>query len=432
MFDWGRVWLIARRELTTRFKQRTYVWGTIVQAVIVAIVALVPVGIVWFTGDDEPEPGPTVAVVDEADAGLLDRLTPYLGEGATAIDVTRVARADEARAMVNGGAVDAALIVAPRDTGNPGFVIVTEDGDATGRDAQRVSEVAAALTTQERLAEIGITEEEAELLFAEPAISYEATSVQAEEELSGPAGAEVALAYIGVILIFGSIFQYGSWITQGVAEEKSSRIMEIMVNAATPRDLLAGKVSGIMLAALIQTVPMLLAGGIVFALQPWFADLVGVDRADLPDIDFGALMSTSIVWFLVYFLLGFLLYGAIFAIVGSMVSRQEEVGQAMGPVTLVIMMCYLAGFVTLTVPDSRFAVISNYIPFLSPFAGISRRLLADAPMSEMLVSVAILAFSGIALMWLAGRIYRVGVLMYGQRPSWKSLVTMQGVQEVVR
>ena len=87
---------------------------------------------------------------------------------------------------------------------------------------------------------------------------------------------------------------------------------------------------------------------------------------------------------------------------------------------------------TLTVPDSRFAVISNYIPFLSPFAGISRVLLADPPMGEMLASVALLGVSGVLLMWLAARLYRGGVLLYGQRPDWKALFTMKGVQEVVR
>jgi ABC-2 type transport system permease protein len=430
MFEWNRVWLVARRELTTRFKQRTYVWGTIVQAV---IVALVPLGIAWFTGDDAPDPGPTVAVVDEAHAGVVDRLTPYLGEDETAMKLIAVPDAVNARTLVDDGEVDAALIVVPGQDGELAFRIATESGDESSGDARRVAEVVAALTTGDRMAKLGLTPEEANSLFAAPNISHESTSEQDDAAPeSGPTGAEIALAYIGVILIFGSIFQYGSWITQGVAEEKSSRIMEIMVNAATPRDLLAGKVIGIMLAALVQTVPMLVAGGAVFAAQPWIADLVGGDRSELPAIDFGELMTTAVLWFMVYFLLGFLLYAALFAAVGSLVSRQEEVGQAMGPVTLVIMMCYLAGFVTLTVPESRFAIVSNYIPFLSPFAGISRVLLADPPIGEMLASVVILAITGVALMWFAARLYRVGVLMYGQRPGWRALMTMRGVQEVAR
>jgi ABC-2 type transport system permease protein len=177
---------------------------------------------------------------------------------------------------------------------------------------------------------------------------------------------------------------------------------------------------------------MLLAGGLVFALQPAIADMIGVDVMRVLDVDFGALSMRVFGWFLVYFLLGFALYGALYAGVGSLVSRQEEVSQATAPMTTVLMIGYFLTFVALGMPDSTLAVVMNLVPLTAPFVGMPRVVMADAPLGESLLSVALLGVAAAGALWLAGRLYRVGVLMYGQRPSWRRVFRIGGMQEVSR
>src|SRR5690606_3891418 len=209
-------------------------------------------------------------------------------------------------------------------------------------------------------------------------------------------------------------------------------IMEIMVNAATPRDLLAGKVLGIMLAGLAQRVPMLIVGGTLFSQQKRIADALDVSLPSTMDIDFASLSVTAIGAFLVYFLLGFILYGGLYAGIGSMVSRQEEVNQAVSPMMTLVIISFFGAFVALNVPDSTFAKVLMYIPITSPFVAVPRIVVGNPGWTEIAISVGLLAVAAIGAMWLAGRLYRVGVLMYGQRPSWKSLIKMGGMQSVAR
>jgi len=197
--------------------------------------------------------------------------------------------------------------------------------------------------------------------------------------------------------------------------------MEIMVNAATPRDLLAGKVIGIGAAGLTQLLPMLLAGGIVFGLQKPIARAIGGDTGSLPDVDFGAVSVTAVGWFLVYFLLGFTLYAALYAALGSLVSRQEEVNQAVSPMMTVMMLGYFSAFFTMWAPDALFSQVLSIFPLTAPFVMISRVIVGDPPAWEMALSVGLLLVSVVVAILFAARVYRIGVLWYGQKPSWKAI-----------
>jgi ABC-2 type transport system permease protein len=244
--------------------------------------------------------------------------------------------------------------------------------------------------------------------------------------------AEFSVAYFGSILIYIAIILYGTWIATGVAEEKGSRIMEIMVNAATPRDLLFGKVVGIMLAGLAQLVPMLVVAGTLFALQPRIAEAVDVQLSATMDIDLAQLSVKAVSTFLVYFLFGFILYGGLYAGIGSMVSRQEEVNQAVSPMMTIIVLAFFASIVVMNIPNSLLAKVLMIVPLTSPFVALPRILIGDPAGWEIALSVGLLIISAIGSMWIAGKLYRVGVLMYGQRPGWKSLFKIGGMQQVAR
>jgi ABC-2 type transport system permease protein len=439
MFDWGRVWLIAKRELMMRFKQRSYRMTTIVQVVIVALIALAPVLIAKFGpdgGDDDTSTSTTtVAVVDEADANLATTLPIYLdamGEGAGLIEVERVDSVDEARQMIEDGDVDQALVASRNDDGSLVLDLINEDGSATSTDAQRVIAAASTAAMEDRIANSGLSASDIQEVFAAPEITVTTASGETAEEDDGFDVASYVISFIATILIFMAVVLYGQWVATGVVEEKSSRIMEIMVNAATPRDLLAGKVIGIMLAALCQFGPMLLVGGLVFGLNPQIADLMGVDVGEILDVDFGAISATAIGTFLLFFLLGFTLYGSLYAGVGSLVSRQEEVNTAIAPLSTVMFVGYFAAITSLTNPDGLVARITFMFPMTSPFVAVPRVLIGDTSAGEFALAVGLLVLACLGAMWLAGRLYRTGVLMYGQAPSWKSLFRLGRMQSVAR
>lgn len=437
MFDWSRVWLVARREVMMRFRQRSYRITSIVQVVIVALVALAPVLVLKFLPDTVnggSDPG-TVAVVDDADAMLSRRLPLYLAAmpgDAAPLEVRMVDSADEARSLVDNGDVEAALVATRGAGGEVALDLVTKNGDATTARAQQVLGAASAAVMEDRIQRRGLSAADVEAVFGAPALTVTSASGETAGADAGPDVASYVISFIATVLLFLAVVLYGQWIATGVVEEKSSRIMEIMVNAATPRDLLAGKVLGIMLAALFQFGPMLIVGGLVFAFLPQIGDLMGVAVGDVLDIDFGALTSTAILTFLLYFVLGFLLYGSLYAGIGSLVSRQEEVSTVVAPLSIVMFAGYFAAISSLTNPDTTVARIAFLVPLTSPFVGVPRILLGNPSTTDVILSVALLVATVLLAMWIAGRLYRIGVLLYGQRPGLKSMLRLGKMQGVAR
>lgn len=442
MFDWSRIRLIVKRELTTRFKQRSYRVTLVIQLLVAALAALAPIGIAWFSdGDTSSTDNAAVIVVDEADAGIAPRLESALAEvddALPAIEVrTDVSTADDARAQVEDGDTGYAVIVTGAAEGELAYELVSEDGGTNSVEAQRILGAVTTFSVEHMAEQRGLTAEEAQRLVAPPEIriqdvSGEEGSGGIEDMLSTASGAEYAIAYVGAILIYMAIILYGTWVATGVAEEKGSRIMEIMVNAATPRDLMAGKVIGIMLAGLAQLLPMVLVAGTLFALQPRIADAVGVELTAGLDIDFAAISVKAAAAFLAYFLLGFILYGGFYAGIGSMVSRQEEVNQAVSPMMTLVVISFFGAIVALSIPDALFTKVLFIVPISSPFVALPRILLGTPSAGEIALSLGLLALAAVGAMWLAARFYRTGVLMYGQRPSWIDMVKMTRTRRVAR
>lgn len=429
MLDLDRIRLVAARELKTRLRQRSFIVTTIVQVLFVVIAGCLPVIISAFTDDSDDTS--TVLVIDSADADVINRLGPYVGS-TTSDDASALVNleasdvsVDDARAQVDDGDVDAAIFVTRGADEQLAFEYINRDGE-TDSLAQQMYAGAASISMEDSLTRAGLDQAELSQATSPPAFSLNAAEGNSasgdDDDLSG---IEVALAYFFTIIMFMAIMLYGTWIAQGVVEEKSSRIMEIMINAATPRDLLAGKVLGIGAAGLCQLLPMLLAGGLVFGLQHPIARLVGVSTDSLPDVAFGNVSFVAIGWFLVYFLLGFTLYAALYAGLGSLVSRQEEVNQAISPMMSFMFVGYFAAFFTMWTPDSLASQLLSIFPLTSPFVMVSRVIVGDPPAWEMALSVLLLALTMVGAILVAARLYRIGVLLYGQRPSWKALFSRQ-------
>ena len=227
------------------------------------------------------------------------------------------------------------------------------------------------------------------------------------------------LGIVFVILVFITLVIYGMWVASGVAAEKSNRVMELLIGAATPLQLLVGKVAGIGAAGLTQYLIVATPAVVVLFLQDRLATAVlgQGSGAPLAGVTLPLLLAYGL-----FFLLGFGFYSLVYAAAGSLVSRQDDVQQLALPLSMVSMVGYLAAIAALGVPNAPWVVVMSFIPLFSPFVMLARVMVGRVEPWELLLSVVILLVSTAAAFVLAARVYRAGVLLYGQRPGMRAFI----------
>lgn len=247
--------------------------------------------------------------------------------------------------------------------------------------------------------------------------------------------AEIAtiIGMVFTILIYMFILMYGNMVMQAVLEEKKSRVVEVMVSSVKPVNLLIGKIAGIGLVGITQLVIWGVLTGVLFTALSVFIALPqqapAVMSAEMSNFDMGGVMNAvlSVNWFeiIVYFLLffvgGYILYASIFAMFASAVDSEEDTSQFMMPVTIIIMFAFFAGFYSVSNPDGPLAFWGSLIPFTSPIV-MMVRLPFGIPLWEKLLSLVLLYGTFILISFFAAKIYRVGILMYGKKPSIKEMM----------
>ena len=234
-------------------------------------------------------------------------------------------------------------------------------------------------------------------------------------------GANIAISIACAILIYLSLFIYGAQVMRGVIEEKTSRIIEVIISSVKPFQLMLGKIIGVGLVGLTQfgawiilsIISTKIAGHAVTAAPGGIMGALAV----LQTIHFGKIL----VCFLFYFLTGYLLYSAIFAAVGSAVDSETETQQFMFPITLPLLFTYILSVsVLFQAPNSPLAVWLSIIPFTAPVA-MMVRMPFDPPGWQLALSMVLMVIGFLFTTYVASRIYRVGILMYGKKASFKEL-----------
>ncbi|MBP6611250.1 MAG: ABC transporter permease, partial [Paludibacter sp.] len=261
------------------------------------------------------------------------------------------------------------------------------------------------------------------------------------------ASAELALA-IGMItafIIYMFIVIYGAQVMSGVVQEKTNRIVEVMISSVKPFELMMGKIIGIALVGLTQFMMwVLLTSAILFGLSTTFVKDMDAEQlqkmqqlsqqgmqgmpsgevqakvADFMTAVNGMDFVQIIVLFVIYFLGGYLLYASLFAAVGSAVDNETDTQQFSLPIMLPIIFAIYAGVFSAENPDGPLAFWCSMIPFTSPIV-MMVRLPFDVPFWQIALSISILVLSFVGTTWLAGKIYRTGILMYGKKTTWKEM-----------
>lgn len=426
---------VARREYLARVRGRAFLITTALLGIAVIVLTMLPT-ILAVIGVGEP---PEIAVSVEADdlstdpvvalQALLIAAADPAGAGgespapspAAETDGARVRRTDEPGAAavdVRDGRLDGLLTIRRGEDGDLSFEYLSDAGP-TNQTRILVTQAATAITIGDRLERAGISAGESAQIFAPPDFKAVAADPQAIDEESF--GGAFVLAYAVVILTFMAILTYGQWVAQSVAEEKSGRVMELLITAATPRQLLTGKVLGAGAAGLTQYVVIVAALVLGLLAQGPVSGALGVAGGSMP-FALPSIHPALIVTFAAFFLLGFILYSTLYAAAGSMVTHIEDVQQAVGPLIFLAMAGYFAAFAGLNDPTADWVRVLSIVPFFSPYLMPARMLLASTSPFEVLLALALLVVTVAGAVWVASRIYSAGVLLYGQRVGIRNVL----------
>lgn len=410
--------LIAQSEFLRRVRSKWFIAATLLVPVLASAALVLP--ILAFSDDG----GARVAVLDET--GLLaGDVAGALGETAEVAVVE--APLDTLRARILAGEIDGALVLpAGLVEGRAGARYYAKGGLESGGSARSAVREA----VRRARAEAAGASLEAVAAF-ESDVPVERVTVRAEGDAADDALGRFLLANFLSLLIYLAILIYGMMVMRGVIEEKANRIVEVVASSVRPFELMMGKVLGIGAVGLAQLVAWaallfglsVATGPLLLALAP-AAAAPGGAPADLPmdpGMVAGVLSPGLLVSFVLYFFGGYLLYSALFAAVGSAVDQESDAQSLQAPVVLPIMLPVLFLGVVAGDPDTPLSVFLSLFPLTSPILMVVRMAVTDVPAWQVGLSLAILAASFVGVIALAARIYRVGILMYGKKATFRDL-----------
>ena len=419
-------WYVAVREFRGRTRTRSFVAGTVLLAVLAFAATQAPVLVDFVQGNSQAKIEVVARASDlPSDAQVvLDRAlngTPAAGSSQhkgyvlTWMDADQLPRAQK---DLEERKCDAVLIVDRNATTHDLTFALRTGMPADGRAVQSISGAASSLAIEDRLVRAGTST--AAILApitweVLPIGSSEAATVSSINQIVATDLLSTGL----IILLFMAIITYGIWVAMSVAEEKGSRVMELMLNATTPLQMLAGKVLGNGAAGLAQygTILAAVIAGLL-AQNSIHRALVGSDTGN----QFGGLSPTVLVAFVILFVLGFLLYSLLYAALGSLVSRQEDVQSATSPLMMLIMAGYLMSIFGLQSIDETWVRVASFVPFFSPYLMLARVAMGHVELWEFGLAVLLLVVGIAVALFVAARIYSAGVLLYGQRVGLREVL----------
>jgi ABC-2 type transport system permease protein len=231
-------------------------------------------------------------------------------------------------------------------------------------------------------------------------------------------GGTFAMAYVLVLLIYMTLIFYGSIILRGVIEEKSNRVVEVVLSSLKPFELMMGKILGIGAVGLTQYAVWALIG---FVMSQYGMSMVTSLVPAASGIKF-AIPPYIFFYFVVFFILGYFLYGTLYAAVASTVNNEKEAQQMLMPITMFLVLPILLMTMVIKDPSGSTSVILSLIPFFAPIIMFMRICVLMPPAWQVALSIGLLGLTVVAMVWLAAKIYRIGILMYGKKPSLPEIV----------
>ncbi|MDN5708472.1 MAG: ABC transporter permease [Planococcus sp. (in: firmicutes)] len=402
-------WIIFKQAFKTKAMTKSFMITTLVVVASFFLLANLPSIIESLDGDDGSQQ--TLQVVDET-GQYTEALQAQLDQQDSAIQLEASALSEEQlRADVEVGEMDAFLVIEGDDGRTARYVAESATESAQAAELENALQ---SLQTARVAEQLELEETELAQLFAPVEMEREALaeSSKSQEELSQARG----LVYILIMVIYIAVIYYPNMIAMEVANEKSSRVMEILISSVSPVKHMFAKIAGIGSLGILQMMIFALAG--YLAIQSSGSDLTeGVFSV----MGFSEVKFSTFFYAILFFLLGYFLYAVLAALLGSLVSRTEDVQQLMLPMMILIIIASFIAFSGISMPEAGYVTVASYIPFFAPLVMFLRVGLLDIPLWEPLLSIAIMLLTIGILGWFGARVYRGGVLMYGSSQSLKDI-----------
>ncbi len=435
-----KIFLIIRREYLSRVQKKSFIIMTVLGPILMAALFVVPVYLANISDQEK-----RIAVIDET--GLFQNKFP----SSTSVKFENLYMGYEA-AVEQIGALDydAILYIPETVVNNPNAAKLSSVKDMGVGVNSIIEGVIKKELEAHRLALTGIDKQVLKDVTVD--VHVNTFSLKEGKEERSYSEIRLALGFISGLLIYMFIFLYGAQVMRGVIEEKTSRIVELIVSSVKPFQLMLGKIAGVALVGLTQFILWIgLTFVIVFSLQQTSPDMFkykeapkvvvdnkGLSQAEIMQqqeamqlnqsqlnqlldginhIQFGTILIT----FLFFFLFGYLLYAALFAGIGSAVDNDADTQQFMLPVTVPLLLGLISLNFVLNNPDGPVAFWLSIIPFTSPIVMMAR-IPFNPPMWQIALSMFLLVVGFVFATWVAGKIYRTGILMYGKKPSVRELI----------
>ena len=415
-----KVWAVIRREFIERVRSKWFLISTVLGPLFMIGVTVLPSVLMSRSGRVN-----NIVLVDEGAGGFAERLKTQL-EGSTRYTVNLVqgtsARHDALRDSltdaVRSEAIDGFLTISPA-TVDSGTAEYRGRNVSSLKDMGLMEGVLRQGVVTERLTRQGM--DAAAVLAAQRGIDLRTLRVTKNGATGESGMVTFFLGYAVGIVLYMIILIYGINVMRSVLEEKQTRIIEVLVSSLRPFQLMIGKVIGVGGVGLFQFGIWGLTGYLVMHFRTQILGAFHVSADQVGGFALPVISGTLLAVIAVYFVLGFLLYSALFAVVGATVTADSEAQQAQQPVMMLLVFSLIVSFAALNDPGGQMAIVTSMIPFSSPIIMPVRVATSDVPTSQLALSLAISVATSLLVVWLSARVYRIGILMYGKRPNLKEL-----------
>jgi ABC-2 type transport system permease protein len=423
-------WLIIRREYLERIRSKAFLIMTMLMPLFMASTILIPAMLSGMKSGgtrrivlvaNNPEVAEAVKQQLIAPQQISDKTPQQKAEpGASKSEeqapryaITIDTNATDAertalRQQITDGKVDGFLWLTNDDLASRKVVYNAKDVTDFGESIELRNAVQTALTKRQ-LAQKGMSGAEVETLLK----PIDLDSIRIEKGKEGASGISVFLvSFTMVMLLYVNVLMYGFAVMRSIIEEKSSRILEVLLSSVTSKQLLAGKIIGVGAVGLTQTVIWLLVA-LAFSVPGLMTSHSIMSNVQIP--------MAGIVAFAVFFILGYFLYATMYAALGSMVNSDQEAQQVQWPAMLPIVFSIVLSTPVLQHPNSPLAFWTSMVPFFAPILMFVRVMAETPPMWQIVLCIALMLLTTWGMLGLSSRIYRVGILMYGKRPTLPEL-----------
>ncbi len=403
---------IFKFELKNYLANKVFAGVTIFLVVLLAVVMFFPRIMDAVAGsDDETDTTPgelAVMLIADSDADMAEYISEAFGEAFTDYEVKAVSDGvDQIKQQIADGDAECAFVV----DGLSSYTYYVNNLSMYDSNTDIADAVLQNLYQMHAMAESGMSEEQIQDILSMQ-ITHE-TEMLGKDQIKN-----YFYTYIMIFALYMVILLYGQMVATNVATEKSSRAMEVLITSAKPVSMMFGKVIASCLAGFVQLLAVFGSAFLFYNLNKdsWGDNGIVASIFDMP--------IELLIFMLVFFILGFVIYAFLFGAVGSTVSKLEDINTAVMPITMLFVIAFMVVMFSLAdnSVDTPVMVVCSYIPFTSPMAMFTRIAMSTVPWYEITISIAILVASVIGVGVLSAKIYRVGVLMYGNAPKPKDLI----------